>query len=138
MDEYGEPALKSNFAPRTLAMWIGTVLMVSGTMACGGGPSSGSLHDGAGMNVPAPTAEEGDAGTDGAGGELVLPNPGLDCSNPEQGCPCDSAGETVGCHAPVLRDGNYVTCVGTRACTGGVWGPCWPPTYQATTSAHRR
>jgi len=135
MDECGESAVISNFAHGTLVMWMAATLVMSGTTACGGGPSSGSLHDGAGMSAPAPTAEDEDAGTDGASSGPSLPRPGPDCANPEQGCPCDQPGETVACHTPVFRDGNYVTCAGARACISGVWGPCWPPNYQTAGSS---
>jgi hypothetical protein len=51
-----------------------------------------------------------------------------DCSTPEQGCTCTQEGETVACEGPVLKDGDFVTCEGARACFHGAWGPCIPPT----------
>jgi hypothetical protein len=112
------------------------LLLLSGaTAACGGGPDSGALKDGAGMGAPTPADAGANADGSPAPGPVVAPPGG--CWRNEQGCNCSDWGQTVACKGPVFRDGNYVTCAGTRECVNGVWGPCWPPNYQsAGTSAH--
>ena len=42
-----------------------------------------------------------------------------------QGCPCSGDGTTANCGSVVSQNDGYVSCSeGTRACTGGIWGPC--------------
>jgi hypothetical protein len=113
---------------------IGAALLLPAiTVACGGGPGSERLRDGVGMSLPVAAAD---------GGEVSLPpaSPPDNCANPEQGCPCTDLGATIACKGPVVRDGNYTTCAGTRECVQGSWGPCWPPNYSAptVTTAHSR
>jgi hypothetical protein len=84
-------------------------------------------------------ADDGGAASDGAGQSQPLADPPPGCWRVEQGCQCQDWGETVACQTPVYRDGDYVTCAGTRACIRGTWGPCWPPNYQVAgaTAYHR-
>jgi hypothetical protein len=51
--------------------------------------------------------------------------PGSSCgSTPAQGCPC-TGNTTVACGEVTSTNDGYVSCSeGTRACTGGTWGPC--------------
>jgi hypothetical protein len=114
------------------------LLLLSGaTVACGGGPGSGTLTDSAGMGTPTPT--DAGANPDGDPASNPMLPPPSPCWRAEQGCHCADPGATVACKAPVFRDGDYVTCAGTRECIGGIWGPCWPPNYQsASTSARTR
>jgi hypothetical protein len=108
-----------------------SLLVCAATPACGGGPGSGTLHD----NASAELSVVADAG--GALPALSSPS-NFECLTPEQGCPCATPDETLSCHAPIIRDGDYVTCEGTRACVNGTWGPCWPLTFAPAGSSGRR
>jgi hypothetical protein len=104
--------------------FVGLVVVMSsvaGLAGCGGGPSTGHV-DGADTTSSAPAA------TNDANGD---PAPADPCSQPETGCKCDTEGATLACKGPVLRNGDYVTCSGTRSCVNGHWGLCMPPAYHA-------
>jgi hypothetical protein len=84
------------------------------------------------------SAMPGDAGAASDGDpSQALTDPPAGCWRAEQGCHCQDWGATVACQAPVYRDGDYVTCSGTRECISGTWGPCWPPNYQVAGASTR-
>ncbi len=120
-------------------MFVGAALVVTvlGAMALGGcsgeGPTSDGLHDGADTSTAVSgSASKDDTAAPAASAPLPqAPPAAAECATPDQGCPCDQPGEVVACHGPVLRDGNYTTCDGLRACVKGAWGPCIPPTFHS-------
>lgn len=112
-----------------------SLLLCAATAACGGSPGAGTLHDSASAELSV-GVDAGEA-PDGSGALLSEPL-ATDCVTPEQGCPCATPDETISCHAPIIRDGNYVTCEGTRACVNGTWGPCWSPTFSPAGGTGRR
>ncbi len=132
-------AVTADRAPRASFVWIALSLLLSGlSVGCGGGPGSRSLHDGAQTDVDV----SGDTGASPAPGAGPATAPSSDsadgCWSQEMGCHCANSGQTASCHASVLRDGDYATCSGTRACIDGTWGPCWPPTYETPGASPRR
>ena len=47
------------------------------------------------------------------------------CAMPNDGCPCDSPGQTIECGHIKTRSGDYVTCeMGKRTCVAGTWSTC--------------
>jgi hypothetical protein len=127
MDETGGTKLEREFGGASVRWVVFAVSLLLSTagVACGGaGPE---LQDGA-SGDPAPAAT-----TSSASQPFSTPT-GEGCGT-DQGCPCEKEGATTACEGPLMRDGDYVTCAGARACFHGAWGPCIPPTYHSSGSS---
>lgn len=65
------------------------------------------------------------SGPNGAESEGTSPR---SCPTPDEGCACDTPGESVECGSIHSRVGNRVSCiVGERRCQDGAWGACSYP-----------
>lgn len=110
------------------------IALVPTAMACGGAPRSETMPDSTGADLRA-SAGSPAAPADGGAAAPVPAAPAANvvaapaCERPEQGCPCDSAGDVTYCEGPVLRDGTFVTCAGLRVCADGAWGACIPQSF---------
>jgi hypothetical protein len=119
MDDWEVQAVTDFSVSRVSFLIMGlSLLLCAATPACGGGPGSETLQDNASAELAVGSAADPFSAPQTFG-----------CLTPDQGCPCATPDESISCHAPILRDGYYVTCEGTRVCTKGTWGPCLPPTF---------
>ena len=61
----------------------------------------------------------------GTGGTGPGPGVGGSCDHPALGCACPTEGATAACGEVIRKAADYVTCsMGTRTCSGGMWGAC--------------
>jgi hypothetical protein len=114
-------------ATRTPPAAVAFFLLAAG--ACGAGPESEALHDGADTRQAAPATAPVSSGVPAT----VASNPPsaqpADCTAVAEGCVCATEGEVVPCQGHRYDFGDYVSCAGVRQCARGTWGACIPTNY---------
>lgn len=103
-------------AARNILLTIGSSILATSAMACGGASGPGSTQDGVENDSLIPSASAPATGSAAASDA---------CSSPSEGCPCAQQGATVECQGAHIRTGNYTSCQpGERMCSNGTWGAC--------------
>ena len=112
---------------RNPAAVSGFLLLAAG--ACGAGPGSETLHDGADTQQAEPnTAPAGSGIAASPPGNPPSAQPG-ECTDVAEGCVCANEGDVVACQGHRYDFGDYVSCAGVRQCLHGTWGACISTNY---------